>query len=236
MGVAPQVAVGIHNIQLVEARLKQFQSILQALVASTEARDPITAGHSERVTDYAVGVCKELGLPSDYTDMIRVAASLHDYGKIGVDDSILKKNGRLDDNEYEHIKTHASKTKYILQRVNFEGIYKEVPEIAASHHEKLDGTGYPLGLKEEEIPFGAKIIAVADVFEALTARRHYRDPMPTNEAFDYLINNIGNHFDEECVGALINYYNNFHTSVPYIPKGKFRTLNFSKLLINNELK
>ena len=224
MGIAPQIAVGIHNIRLVEARLKQFQSILQALVASTEARDPITAGHSERVTDYAVGICKELGLPSDYTDMIRVAASLHDYGKIGVDDSILKKNGKLDDNEYEHIKTHASKTRHILERVNFEGIYKEVPEIAASHHEKLDGSGYPLGLKKDEIPFGGKIIAVADVFEALTSRRHYRDPMPVNEAFDYLVDNIGNHFEKKCVEAFICYYNSNQAQIPYIPKGVFRTL------------
>jgi HD-GYP domain-containing protein (c-di-GMP phosphodiesterase class II) len=236
MGIAPQIAIGIHNIQLVEARLKQFQSILQALVASTEARDPITAGHSERVTDYAVGVCKELGLPSDYTDMIRVAASLHDYGKIGVDDAILKKNGRLDDNEYEHIKTHASKTKHILDRVNFEGIYKEVPEIAASHHEKLDGSGYPSGLKEDEIPFGAKVIAVADVFEALTSRRHYRDPMPVNEALDYLVDNIGNHFDKSCVGALINYYNSVESPVHYIPKGNFKTLKFPENYLDNCIK
>ena len=202
MGIAPQIAVGINNIRLVEARLKQFQSILQALVASTEARDPITAGHSERVTDYAVGICQELGFPSDYTDMIRVAASLHDYGKIGVDDAILKKNGKLDDIEFEHIKTHAVKTRNILQQVNFEGIYKEVPEIAASHHEKLDGSGYPSGLKEDEIPFGAKVIAVADVFEALTSRRHYRDPMPINEALDYLVENIGNHFDKELCSVV----------------------------------
>jgi len=224
MGIAPQIAVGINNVRLVDARLKQFQSILQALVASTEARDPITAGHSERVTDYAVGICKELGLPSNYTDMIRVAASLHDYGKIGVDDSILKKNGRLDDNEYEHIKTHAAKTRIILERVNFEGIYKEVPEIAASHHEKLDGTGYPLGLKEDEIPFGAKVIAVADVFEALTSKRHYREPMPVNEAFDFLVENIGNHFDKKCVEAIIGYYNSNKAQISYIPKGEFNTL------------
>jgi len=224
MGIAPQIAVGINNVRLVDARLKQFQSILQALVASTEARDPITAGHSERVTDYAVGICDELGLPSNYKDMIRVAASLHDYGKIGVDDAILKKNGRLDDDEYEHIKTHAAKTRTILERVNFEGIYKEVPEIAASHHEKLDGTGYPLGLKEDEIPFGAKVIAVADVFEALTSRRHYRDPMPINEAFDYLVNNIGNHFDKKCVEAIISYYNSHKAQISYIPKGKFNSL------------
>ena len=225
MGIAPQIAVSINNIKLIEARLKQFQSILQALVASTEARDPITAGHSERVTDYAVGICKELGLPNDYTDMIRVAASLHDYGKIGVDDAILKKNGRLNDNEYEHIKTHAAKTKHILDRVNFEGIYRKVPEIAASHHEKLDGSGYPLGLSGDEIPYGAKVIAVADVYEALTSKRHYRDPMPVNEAMDYLIENIGNHFDSSCVGAFINYYNTHLARIQYIPKGQFMSLN-----------
>jgi HD-GYP domain-containing protein (c-di-GMP phosphodiesterase class II) len=224
MGIAPQIALGIHNVRLVEARLRQFQSILQALVASTEARDPITAGHSERVTDYAIGICHEMGLPSDYTDMIRVAASLHDYGKIGVDDSILKKPGRLDDDEYEHIKTHAVKTKAILERVNFEGIYRKVPDIAASHHEKLDGSGYPAGLKGDEIPLGAKIIAVADVFEALTSKRHYRDPMPNNEALDFLVENIGNHFYEECVGAFIRYFNSKISSVEYIPKHRFLAL------------
>jgi HD-GYP domain-containing protein (c-di-GMP phosphodiesterase class II) len=221
MGIAPQIAVSIHNVKLVEARMKQFQSILQALVASTEARDPITAGHSERVTDYAVGISNELGLPTDYTDMIRVAASLHDYGKIGVDDAILKKNGRLSEIEYEHIKTHAGQTRHILERVNFEGIYKQVPNIAASHHEKLDGSGYPSGLSGDEIPFGAKVIAVADVFEALTSKRHYRDPMPVNEALDHLVANIGNHFEEQCVEAFINYYNANMAQIPYLPKGRF---------------
>ena len=225
MGIAPQVAVSIHNIKLVEGRLKQFQSILQTLVASTEARDPITAGHSEKVTEYAVGICQQLQLPVDYTDMIRVSASLHDYGKIGVDDSILKKPGRLNDEEYEHIKTHALKTQKILQQVNFEGVYKEVPEIAASHHEKLDGTGYPKGLTGDEIPFGGKIIAVADVFEALTSRRHYRDPMPGNEALDYLVNNIDIHFEKSCVEAFITYYNSNISQIPYIPKGNFIMVN-----------
>ena len=227
MGIAPQVAVSIHNIKLVEGRLKQFQSILQTLVASTEARDPITAGHSEKVTEYAVGICQQLQLPVDYTDMIRVSASLHDYGKIGVDDSILKKPGRLNDEEYEHIKTHALKTQKILQQVNFEGVYKEVPEIAASHHEKLDGTGYPKGLTGDEIPFGGKIIAVADVFEALTSRRHYRDPMPGNEALDYLVNNIDIHFEKSCVEAFITYYNSNISQMPYIPKGNF-------IMVNND--
>jgi HD-GYP domain-containing protein (c-di-GMP phosphodiesterase class II) len=230
MGIAPQIAVGIHNIRLVEARFKQFQSILQALVASTEARDPITAGHSEKVTDYAVGICHELGLPSNYTDMIRVASSLHDYGKIGVDDSILKKPDRLNPDEYEHIKTHVSKTRSILEQIHFEGVFKEVPEIAGSHHEKVDGTGYPKGLTGDDIPFGGKIIAVADVFEALTSRRHYRDPLPINEALDYLVRNVGTHFDSSCVEAFINYYNENETQIPYIPTGSFKTLNSNALI------
>ena len=154
--------------------------------------------------------------------MIRVASLLHDYGKIGVDDSILKKPGTLTTDEFEHIKTHASRTRNILERVNFEGIYKEVPEIAGAHHEKLDGSGYPLGLTSERIHFGAKIIAVADVFEALTARRHYRDPMPVNEAFDNLVENIGIQFDKDCVEALISYYNNT-ASIPYFYSNPFKS-------------
>ena len=101
---------------------------------------------------------------------------------------------------------------------------QHLPEIAYAHHEKLDGTGYPGGLSEEEIPFGAKVIAVADVFEALTSKRHYRDPMPVNEAMDHLVANIGNHFDSSCVGAFINYYNAHLSQIPYMPKGNFATL------------
>jgi HD-GYP domain-containing protein (c-di-GMP phosphodiesterase class II) len=217
MGIANQIGISINNASLIDARFKQFQSILQVLAATTDARDPITAGHSVKVTEYAVGICNELGFAYSYTEMIRVASLLHDYGKIGVDDSILKKPGRLDENEYEHIKTHAEKTKDILEQINFEGIYKEVPVIASSHHEKLDGTGYPNNLISEEIHFGAKIIAVADVFEALTSQRHYRDPLPVNEAFDYLVNKIGVHFDKDCVESLISHYNS-QAAVPYIYK------------------
>ncbi len=220
MGIASQIGISIHNAKLIEARFRQFQSILQVLAATTDARDPITAGHSTQVTEYAVGICNELRLPYNYTEMIRVASLLHDYGKIGVDDAILKKPGRLTPEEYEHIKTHALKSKNILEQVNFEGIYTEVPEIAGAHHEKLDGTGYPNGLKGDQIHFGAKIIACADVFEALTSKRHYRDPMPLDDAFNYLVENIGIHFERECVEALIDFYNKNFTDTPYVPKGK----------------
>jgi len=160
--------------------------------------------------------------------MIRVASLLHDYGKIGVDDAILKKPGRLNDEEYAHIKTHAYKSKQILQRINFEGIYQEVPEVAGAHHEKLDGSGYPDGLIEDQIPFGAKVIAVADVFEALTSKRHYRDPMEISQAFDHLLRDIGVHFDKECVWALINFYNKHDEHIPNIHIGSILSDNLKK--------
>lgn len=205
MGIAPQIAITLHSVRLTESRVQQFQSIIQALVASTEARDPITAGHSLKVTEYSVGICRELGLSHEYTEMIRVASSLHDYGKIGIYDAILMKPGRLTPQEYEVVKTHATKSQEILQQIRFEGIYREVPAIAGAHHEKFDGSGYPKGLRGESIPLGARIIAVADVFEALTSKRHYRDPMPLEEVFAYLVENGGAHFDRSCVDALLRH-------------------------------
>lgn len=205
MGIAPQIGITIHNIKTMEAKQRQFQSILQVLAASTDARDPITAGHSLKVTEYSIGICEELGLDHEYTEMVRVAALLHDYGKIGVNDSSLKKPGRLSDSEYAEIKTHASKTREILEQINFEGIYEQVPEIAGSHHEKLDGTGYPQGLKDDQIHLGSKILAVADVYEAITSKRHYRDPMPRKQASKVLTDGIGTHFAGNCVTALFNW-------------------------------
>lgn len=203
MGIAPVIGVSIHNANLLEAKFSQFSSFLKVMAASIDARDPLTAGHSEKVTQYSIEICNQMGLGAADCEMIRVAALLHDYGKIGVPDAILKKNGRLSDMEYEIVKTHCYKTRDILDQVNFEGIYRQVPEIAGSHHEKIDGTGYPKGLKGEDIPIGAKIIAVADFFEAVTSMRHYRDPMPIEEAFRLLREGSGSHFDRKIVEAMI---------------------------------
>ena len=208
MGVAPQIGISIYNANLMHAKLHQFQSILKVLAATIDARDPITAGHSERVTEYALGICHELGFDNDFCEVIRVASLLHDYGKVGVKDSILKKPGRLTPEERLEVMKHVEKSQKILERIHFEGIYAEVPEIAGAHHEKLDGSGYPKGLKGDEIPYGARIIAVADVFEAITSKRHYRDPMPLNVAFAALRMDIGIHFDKKCVEALILYMRN----------------------------
>ncbi|NLV24243.1 MAG: HD domain-containing protein [Deltaproteobacteria bacterium] len=206
MGIAPIIGVSIRNAERLETKAKQFNSTLQVLAASIESRDPYTAGHSERVTEYSLGICQELGLDENYQSMIRVAALLHDYGKIGVPDAILKKQERLTQKEYEIVKTHAAKTREILERINFEGIFKEVPLVAGAHHEKIDGSGYPLGLKGNRIPLGAKIIAVADFFEAITSQRHYRQPMPVREAFKLLEKKSGVHFEEKIIKAFCNYF------------------------------
>ena len=183
-----------------------MKSILKALAASIDARDPYTAGHSEKVTEYAVGICKEMNMPSDYTEVVAVAASLHDYGKIGISDALLKKEGLLTAEEYETVKTHSVKTRKILEQIDFHGPYSLVPEIAEAHHEKIDGSGYPRGLKGHEIPIGSRIIAVADFFEAITAKRLYRDPIPVDEAFEMLRRESDVHFSREIVDAFINYY------------------------------
>ena len=207
IGIASVLGICIRNAELLEARERQFRSILATLAASIDARDPLTAGHSERVTKFSLGICDELDLNKDYREMIQVAALLHDYGKIGVPDSLLKKPRRLTPEEYEVIKTHSEKTRIILKQVNFEGIFSQVPEVAGSHHEKIDGSGYPRGLKEDEIPLGAKIIAVADFFEAITAKRHYRNPMPIEKATRLLQEESGQHFEVKIVDAFFRYFN-----------------------------
>lgn len=114
--------------------------------------------------------------------------------------------GVLTDAELAEVRTHARRTRAMLGRVAFEGVYAEVPDVAGSHHERVDGSGYPLGLAGEAVPIGARILAVADVFEALTSKRHYREPMPLEEAFDELVLECDRHFDPRCVEALIGYY------------------------------
>lgn len=206
LGIAPQIGISINNALMIEQQKAQFNSILRVLAASIDARDPLTAGHSEKVTEYSLGIARELGLSEEYCEVIGIAGLLHDYGKLGVRDNILKKPGVLTAEEYLEIQSHALKTKLILDQMNFSGNYSEIPLLAGSHHEKIDGSGYPNGLKGEEIPLGARIIAVADVFEALTAKRHYRGPMPIDEAIRLLREGIDKAFDRKIVEAFLKYY------------------------------
>ncbi len=206
MGIAPMLGISIRNADLLLTKERQFHSTLEVLAATIDARDPLTAGHSEKVTEYAVGICDTLNIGEEETERIRVAALLHDYGKIGVPDAILKKEGQLTEDEYDIVKTHTCKTKDILEGINFDGVYHNIPSIAAAHHENIDGSGYPLGLKGDDIPLGALIISVADFFEAITAKRHYREPMPTDIAYQLLRQHSGSRFDSQIVEAFIRFH------------------------------
>ena len=126
---------------------------------------------------------------------------LHDYGKIAVREAVLTKDGPLTDEEYHHIQRHPGYTKRILEKINFSRELRKVPAIAAAHHEKLDGTGYPGGLANGEIPQMGRILAVADVFDALTSKRHYRDRMEFPKVMKILTQDSGSHFDKVYVDA-----------------------------------
>jgi hypothetical protein len=206
MGIAPMLGISIRNADLLQTKERQFHSTLEVLAATIDARDPLTAGHSKKVTEYAVGICQTLNVSAEETERIRVASLLHDYGKIGVPDAILKKEGRLTEEEYDIVKTHTRKTQSILEGINFDGIYHNIPAIAGSHHESIDVSGYPLGLKGDDIPLGALIIGVADFFEAITSKRHYREPMPTEIAYQLLRQHSGKRFDAQIVEAFIRYH------------------------------
>jgi Tfp pilus assembly protein PilZ len=160
-----------------------------------------------------------MDLDVEFRECVRVAALLHDYGKIGVPDAILKKEGRLTAEEYEIIKTHSNKTRDILSQINFEGKYIEVPEIAGAHHEKWNGEGYPDKLAKEDIPFGARIVAVADFFEAITSKRHYRESMPIQVALDEVVKESGEAFDPCVVDAFIRYYKQHYNGGSYGESG-----------------
>ena len=206
------VAISLENALLFNEHDQQFRSILEVLAASIDAKDPLTAGHSLNVTQYAAGIARELGFGETEIEVLTVAALLHDYGKLGTSDNILKKPGKLTPEEYDHIKEHVVNTKNILNKMYLMRKYRDIPLIASSHHERLDGSGYAYGLKGHEIPFMAKIIAVADVFEALTAKRYYHDARSAEEAFDILDQEAGSRLDENIIQSLKQYWQKNYSS------------------------
>jgi HD-GYP domain-containing protein (c-di-GMP phosphodiesterase class II) len=195
-------ATQIENVQLYEEQKKTFDSLVETLASTIDARDPLTSGHSKRIALYADEIAAVLRLPAQDREVLRISALLHDYGKIAVREAVLTKNDRLTDEEFSHIQNHAAYTKSILEKINFSRELRQVPLIAASHHERVDGTGYPAGLVDEQIPKLSKILAVVDVFDALTSKRHYRSRMPFNEVIQLLIAGIGSQFDPMPVHAL----------------------------------
>jgi putative nucleotidyltransferase with HDIG domain len=176
-----------------------FLSSIQMLAGAVDEKDPYTRGHSDRVTRYSVLIAKELGLPEEEIEKIRIAAQLHDVGKIGIEDRILKKPGALTPDEYEIMKTHTTKGAAILRPV--EMLKEMIPGIEL-HHESLDGRGYPHGLKGDEIPLPPRIIMVADCFDAMTTNRPYQAAMDPEYVVRIINSLVNTKFDPRIVAAL----------------------------------
>ena len=176
-----------------------YLGAIRALAAALDARDPYTAGHSERVSAYSVLMARQLNLPEAQVDIIRLGALLHDIGKIGVEDAILRKPGPLTAEEFEQIKRHPGLGARILRQVTFLEPHLPIVEL---HHERPDGRGYPFGLRGDEIPLPARIVHVADAFDAMTSARAYRPARGSSWAISELQRHAGTEFDTLCVEAI----------------------------------
>ena len=176
-----------------------LDEIAAAFSDVVDAKSPFTADHSHRVMLYADMIAAEMGLSEAHRRWLRRAALLHDLGKLAVSNQILDKPGKPDEAEWDAIKSHPLHSEKILERV---AAFKDIAPLAGAHHERLDGKGYPYGLKGEEIALEVRILTVADVFDALTADRPYRPAMAQEQAFAILLKDIGTAFDGDCVAAL----------------------------------
>lgn len=211
IAIGGNASIAIENAQLFEQQKELykeqkelFESFINTLAASIDARDKITAGHSSRVKLYAMLLADQTGCDEKFKELIEKAAILHDIGKIGIRDSVLQKEGKLTDEEYKHIQEHVRITHDILEKIHMSENFKMITDIACSHHEKYDGSGYYRHLKGEKIPYGGRILAVADVFDAITSKRHYRDKMPIKNVINILTSGKDKHFDGKLVDAFLN--------------------------------
>lgn len=179
------------------------REVLERLAIASEYRDDETGEHTRRVGELSAKVARGFGLNDENVDLIRSAAPLHDVGKIGIPDSILKKPGKLTAEEFEIVKTHTEIGARILSGGQT-AVMQLAESIALSHHERWDGTGYPYGLVGEQIPICGRIVAVADVFDALTSERVYKSAIPPAEAVEIILAESGKHFDPQVVDAFLS--------------------------------
>jgi putative nucleotidyltransferase with HDIG domain len=192
--------VAIENARLFEDTQHTCLQAINSLAAALEARDAYTRGHSERVARFALLCAEELGLDDEQRDIIRKAALLHDIGKIGIRDDVLNKPMKLTPEERAIISKHPSFGSEILGPIKF---LSEVRQLVTHHHERWDGTGYPDGLKGQEIPIESRIVAVADAYDAMTSARAYRGRMNREDALEELKRNSGSQFDPHVLAVFL---------------------------------
>lgn len=189
---------------------KAYLESIQTLRYTVEARDEYTRGHSDRVSEYSVIIGKKMGLSDKDIKTLKIGGLFHDIGKIGVPDSILLKESKLTDDEYSQIKNHPSIGAHILSTAT---IFQDIIPIVKHHHEKFDGTGYPGKLVGEEIPFLARITAVADSFDAMTSKRTYRDSLPMDIVRNEIERCKGTQFDPKIADVFLSILDNDFESI-----------------------
>lgn len=194
------VAIALENAQLYDEIRRSFYETVEALVESIEKKDRYTGGHTKRVVYYSEEIASAMGLSHEEIEEVRLAAVLHDVGKIGIEDKILKKTAPLDSGEWPVMRTHPELGYQILKKVS--GL-RNVTDGMRFHHERFDGLGYPLGLKGESIPLMARIIAVADSYDALVSTRPYRKGIHPSEALEEIRAHAGTQFCPRVVQAFL---------------------------------
>ncbi len=198
--LASEVGAAIENARLYGDIRQGLLNTVEALAIAVDAKDPYTQGHSERVTEYSLAIAKEMGLPKNKIEEVEIAARLHDVGKIGVSEKILGKPGKLTDKEWKIIKAHPVTSAKILEPVDFPS---SIISSVLSHHERLDGKGYPNGLSKDKIPLGASIIKVADAYDAMTSDRPYRKALSEEKAISELKKHEGTQFHPDVVEVFL---------------------------------
>jgi len=200
-------AVAIDNSRLYEEVQKSYHEAILALMNTVEAKDPYTWGHSQRTARYAFGIAKKMGLSEEVCERIKMAAELHDIGKIGVRDLIIGKESPLSTMEFHSIQAHVLTGEKILKPIEY---LSSILPMIRYHHENYDGSGYPDGLKGNEIPLGARIIRVADALDALTTKRPYNKALPFKGALEKCQASKGVEFDPDIIDALVRFINKNH--------------------------
>ncbi len=196
------------NQRLIEDFKDLFSGTISVIVEALDAKDKFTAGRSSRVCCYAVNLAKALNLSEIEISKIEIAGLLHDIGMIGVPETILQKNAPLTENEYMEVKRHIDYGMKILENIKQ---LNSIVDIVKYHHERFDGSGYPNKLRGEEIPIGARIIALADTFDAMLSTRAYRQPLDINSAKNELKNCAGSQLDPQIVDTFLNIVDNIDT-------------------------
>jgi putative nucleotidyltransferase with HDIG domain len=197
--LAEKAAIRVENNALYESIYCNLIDTLSSLVTTLEAKDPYTKEHSKRVTEVALAIAEEMGATEDEMESIGFAGMLHDIGKIGVRDSVLLKPGRLTAAEFEVIKMHPAIGEQIVEPL---GLIQAERDIIRSHHERMDGTGYPDGLMGDQIPLLARIVAVADAYDAMTSTRPYREALGEEYALEEFERGRGRQHDPAVIDAL----------------------------------